>query len=81
MKHSIINKQKVDSHNLIVNIKLIPETEFELIAINNFNNSQASFDDKELIENYLHFNLALGNYSLVKLIDQDKNNFTIQVFI
>lgn len=81
MKHSVISKQHVDSHNLIVNIKLIPETEFELTAINNLNDTQASSDEKELIENYLHFNLALGNYSIVKLINQDKNNFTIQVFI
>ena len=81
MKHSIISNQKIDSHNSMVNVQLNPDTELEKVALANVANISANDNERELIENYLHFGLGLGNYSVVKLIEQQGNIVTLQIFV
>ena len=81
MKHIIINKQQMESHNWIITVKLIPENEMEIKAIQNIELVEATDSERKLVENFLHFNLGLGNYSVVDLISQDKTVFILKVFL
>lgn len=81
MKHSIISRQNIDSHNSLVKVQLKPETQTEQDAIKNVESVSASDTEREMVENYLHFGLGLGDYSVVKLISQEGNNVTLQIFV
>jgi len=81
MKHSIISRQNIDSHNSLVKVQLKPENQTEKDAIKNVERISASDTEREMVENYLHFGLGLGNYSVVKLISQEGNNVTLQIFV
>jgi len=81
MKHSIISRQNIDSHNSLVKVQLKPENQTEEDAIKNVERISASDTEREMVENYLHFGLGLGNYSVVKLISQEGNNVTLQIFV
>lgn len=81
MKHTIKAKQKIDLHNSIVKVELLPDNETEETAIKNVVTMTASDNERELVENYLHFGLGLGNYSVVKLISQEGNMVTLQIFV
>lgn len=80
MKHLIKSKQNLDSHNLILAVELIPENVTEENAIKNMASFTSTEDEKELVENYLHFNLGLGNYSVVDG-QQSGKIFTLKIFI
>ncbi len=81
MKHSIISRQNIDSHNYLVKVQLKPDNETEQDAIKNVKNVSASDTEREMVENYLHFRLGLGDYSVVKLISQEGNIVTLQIFV
>lgn len=81
MKHSIISRQNIDSHNSLVKVQLKPENQTEQDAIKNVESISASDTEREMVENYLHFGLGLGDYSVVKLISQEGNNVTLQIFV
>lgn len=81
MKHSIISRQNIDSHNSLVKVQLKPENQTEQDAIKNVESVSASDTEREMVENYLHFGLGLGDYSVVKLISQEGNNVTLQIFV
>lgn len=81
MKHSIKSKNKIDLHNMVVTVELQPENVTEQAAIKNTGSLTATDSEKELVENYLHFGLGLGDYSVLQLIDQTDNTFTLKVFV
>jgi len=81
MQHSIISRQNIDSHNSLVKVQLKPENQTEQDAIKNVESVSASDTEREMVENYLHFGLGLGDYSVVKLISQEGNNVTLQIFV
>lgn len=81
MKHSIKSKQKIDLHNMVVTVELQPENVTEQSAIKNTGAMTAADSERELVENYLHFGLGLGNYSVVQLLDQTNNTFTLKIFV
>lgn len=81
MKHSIISRQNIDSHNSLVKVQLKPENQTEQDAIKNVESVSASDTEREMVENYLHFGLGLGDYSVVELISQEGNNVTLQIFV
>ena len=79
MKNKLISNQKLKQNIYNVIIELIPETEIERVAISNVEATNATPEEKQLIDNYLLFNLTgLGSYSFISLINQDKNYFTIE---
>lgn len=81
MKHSIKSKQRIDIHNSIVTVQLLPGSDIEKNAIKNLQNLAGSDAEKELVENYLHFSLELGDYSVVELINQTDTLFVLQIFV
>jgi len=80
MKHSILNQQHLNHHNIKVTVCLIPDTAAEAAAIRNVEVAEASEHERELIDNYLTFNLGIGNYSIVSLLNQKGAIFEITVF-
>lgn len=81
MKHTIRTKQKIDQHNSIVKVELLPDNDTEIKAIKNLETLTASENEREFVENYLNFGLGLGDYSVVKLISQEGNYVTLQIFV
>jgi len=81
MKHTIKAKQKIDLYNSIVKVELFPDNKTEKTAIKNIEIMTASDNERELVENYLHFGLGLGDYSIVKLISQEGNKVTLQISV
>lgn len=79
MKHTIKSNQRIDIHNSIVTVELLPENDTEKNAIKNMATFTSTDAEKELVENYLHFNLWLGDYSV---LDGQKtgNIFSLKVF-
>jgi hypothetical protein len=81
MKHSIKSKQKIDLHNIVVTVELQPDNATEQLAVKNTGSMTASDSERELVENYLHFGLGLGDYSVLQLLDQTNNTFTLKIFV
>ncbi|WP_218330806.1 hypothetical protein [Hydrotalea lipotrueae] len=81
MKHSIKSKQKIDLHNMVVTVELQPDNSIEQLAVKNTGSMTASDSERELVENYLHFGLGLGDYSVLQLLDQTNNTFTLKIFV
>ncbi|WP_026765159.1 hypothetical protein [Sediminibacterium salmoneum] len=81
MKHSIKSKQKIDLHNMVVTVELQPDNSTEQLAVKNTGSMTASDSERELVENYLHFGLGLGDYSVLQLLDQTNNTFTLKIFV
>jgi len=81
MKHSIKSKQKIDLHNMLVTVELQPHNATEQLAIKNTGSMTATDNEKELVENYLHFGLGLGDYSVIQLLDQTNNTFRLKIFV
>ncbi len=81
MKHSIKSKQKIDLHNMVVTVELQPDNSTEQLAVKNTGSMTASDSERELVENYLHFGLELGDYSVLQLLDQTNNTFTLKIFV
>jgi hypothetical protein len=77
MKHRIIKSQKLGTPYVLTTIELIPSNEIERKAIANFQHFNVSEEEKELIENYLHFETLLG--SILKIIEQNGSIFTLKV--
>lgn len=81
MKHAIKSKQAIDNHNSIIVVQLFPDNLAERTAIKNVEKMTANPSEKELVENYLHFSLELGNYSIVELLSQTDTSFVIKIHI
>jgi len=81
MKHSIKTNQKIDIHNSVVTVELIPDNDNERNAIKNLQTLTASDSERELVENYLHFGLGLGDYSVLQSLNQTGNTFTLKIFV
>lgn len=81
MTHSILDKTHLGNGNWLIKVELKPDTPTEIQAVNNTANLTSSEAERELVENYLHFNLGLGNYSVVSLIRQVKNTCELKVYI
>jgi hypothetical protein len=81
MKHSINSKQKIDIHNMVVEVELFPDNDVERNAIRNLQTMTATEVERELVENYLHFNLGLGEYSVLQSLDQKGNKFILKIFV
>lgn len=81
MKHNILKENLVSSNVKDVAIKLIAENEYEINAIQKLEALQATGDEKDLVENYLLFQLGLGNYSVIEIVSQQGNLFFIKISI
>lgn len=81
MKHSINSKQKIDLHNIVVEVELFPDNDVERNAIKNLQTMTATEIERELVENYLHFKLGLGEYSVLQSLDQKGNKFILKIFV
>jgi len=66
---------------MIVTVELQPDNETEQTAIKNTSAMTASDSERELVENYLHFGLGLGDYFVLQLLDQKGNSFTLKIFV
>jgi hypothetical protein len=66
---------------MIVIVELLPDNDIERIAIKNLQTMTATDSEKELVENYLHFNLGLGEYSVLQSLDQKGHTFTLKIFV
>lgn len=78
MKHKIKSDQRIDTHHSIVVVELLPDNDTEMSAINNLGTYTASDSERELVENYLHFNSGLSGQVLEAR--QAGNIFTLKVF-
>ena len=78
MNHKIKSNQRIDIHHSIVVIELFPNNDTERNAINNLGTYTASDSERELVENYIHFNAGLAGQVLET--QQTGNIFTLSVF-
>jgi uncharacterized membrane-anchored protein YhcB (DUF1043 family) len=81
MKHTIKSKQKIDLHNSVVTVELLPENDIEKNAIKNLQTLTATDNERQLVENYLHFGLGLGDYSVLQSLNQTGNTFSLKIFV
>ena len=81
MKHSIKSRRNIDSHNMIVTVELLPENDLEKKVLKNVQAMTASDEERDLVENYLHFSLGLGNYSVLMASNQTNNIATLKIFV
>ena len=81
MRHLIKSKASIDIHTIVVKVELLADNNLEERALKNIQIMTASTTEKELIENYLHFNLDIGNYSVLKSLIKKDNIFYLKVFI
>lgn len=58
MKHKTINEQLLGEHKIRIEIELIPENETERSAVLNIQHLTSTPEQKDFIENYLHFSLS-----------------------
>ena len=80
MKHKISdNKKHLGGREWLISVELIPENQSEIIAIKNCEVLDATPDQKQLVENYLHSNL--GNYSIINLESQVNCTFILKAFL
>lgn len=80
MTYKIISKQPFAPNYFIVKVQLIADTDFEKKAIQNLQIFEAADKEKEYIENYLNFNLELGDYSIIDAM-QEGNVFILKVYL
>lgn len=66
---------------MVVTVELQPDNSTEQLAVKNTGSMTASDSERELVENYLHFGLGLGDYSVLQLLDQTNNTFTLKIFV
>ncbi len=78
MKHKIKSDQRIDINNSVVVVELYPENDIEKNAINNLGTYSATDSERELVENYLHFNSEVSGQVLKA--EQKGNIFTLKVF-
>ena len=79
MKHKLIDRQPLDGRRWRVIVELLPDTEAEAKAIQRVELTQASEQERELVENYLHFSLGFGNYSIVQLLRQQNYRIALEI--
>lgn len=66
---------------MVVEVELFPDNDVERNAIKNLQTMTATEIERELVENYLHFNLGLGEYSVLQSLDQKGNKFILKIFV
>ena len=81
MTHKIIKKRFIQSNQWLIEVNLLPQNQTEMQAIENVYRMQATDAERQLIEDYLNFNLDLGSYSIVKPLSHIKNIIQLQVYI
>ncbi|MBT9395079.1 hypothetical protein KLP40_18070 [Hymenobacter sp. NST-14] len=79
MKHRLVDKQSLGNGNWRVIIELLPDTPAEAKAIRQVELIEASEEERSLVENYLFFNLGLGNYSVVELLKQKNRHVALRI--
>jgi hypothetical protein len=79
VKNKIISKQSLGSSQWQVSVELLPDTQAEAIAITNVQRAEGSEQEREFIDNYLNFNLNLGEYSVVKILKQQGRHVTLHI--
>ena len=81
MKHETIRKIKIGDDKLLVTVRLIPDDEFEKNAIINVESYNSTKEEKELVDNYLCFEID-PKYSTLGTTENNGNQtFTLRVFI
>lgn len=78
MTHIITSNQRIDNNNSIIVVQLNPDNEAESNAIRNTEQLKATDEERDIVENYLHFSLGLGRCSVVSG-DQSGNTFTLRI--
>lgn len=78
MKHIVKERKHIDSKTLYVTIELHPENQAEQNAIKKLDNYTASDSERDLIENYIHFNSELGGQVLE--VQQEGSTFKLKLF-
>lgn len=81
MKHRIASHVRIEPHKFRIAVELIPDTEEEKTAIKNLAQERSSQQQREMIDNYLNFQLNLGNYSVIDLMEQKESLFILNIFI
>ena len=81
MKHSIVTRNKINNHISFVSIQIKPESELEISAIRNSEILSSTNSERELIDNYFHFSLGLGDYSVLEVSEQKGTLFTLKIDI
>ena len=79
MKNKVLSKQSLGSSQWQVSVELQPDTQAEATAIANVQRAEGSAQEREFIDNYLNFNLNLGEYSVVKLLKQQGRTVTLHI--
>jgi hypothetical protein len=81
MTHKVIDKRLIQPNQWQIKVELSTQIQAETKAIENLNRMQASDSERQLVEDYLNFNLGLGNYSVIELFAQMGRLFTLKVYI
>ena len=81
MKHKILKRTNLGSNNYQITVELLPENKIETETIKRIELGNATEIEREQIDNYLSFNLQIGNYSIISLLSQINNVFAVKVFM
>jgi hypothetical protein len=81
MKHSIISRRFIGGREWSVMVHILAETPSEQKAILHLNKGVANEKEMHLIDKYLASSLALGNYSLIRVINRINTTYTLLVQI
>jgi hypothetical protein len=81
MKHSIISRRFIGGREWSVMVHIIPETPSEQKAVLNLNKGEANEKEVNMINKFLDSSLALGNYTLVRVINRVNTTYTLLVNI
>lgn len=81
MKNKILSKQSLGNSQYEVSVELLPDTPAEATAIRNVQQAEGSEQERAFIDNYLNFNLNLGDYSVVRIVKQQGLHVTLRIVI
>lgn len=81
MKHRIVSHVRIEAHKFRIAVELLPDTEEEKKAISKLQQGVASQEQRDMIDNYLNFQLNLGEYSVIDLMEQKESLFILNIFI
>ena len=80
MNHKIVEKSSIGNRKFIIVVQLFPDNIIESNAIKRIEQGEATFEQNDLIDNYLLFNLNLEKYSIIRVINQKEEYFYIEVY-
>jgi hypothetical protein len=79
MKNKILSKQSLGNSQYEVSVELLPDTQAEATAIRNVQQAEGSEQERTFMDNYLNFNLNLGDYSVVRIVKQQGRHVTLRI--